>query len=470
MYSPIEFNNIIYYNTMHIFNDNEYYDSTIAFIKTNNTRIIKKYKDVLKNIIKTSHFRGLIKTAIKSYEERDKPLHISDVFIKLVKSLEDASITDDDLLTPFISDQIRTDIKKSISSKAVFCEYIKLTIKNITFNINSLHGDKLINIDIIKLTTFLQVIVPFLLEYSETNKRELDIYLYLLPTLHRKTFNDDCEISLSSNNINSGFTTHIQNTKRIFIFRIEECYKVLLHELIHALGLDLGSLCNIQGPKIKRLLLNIRKCFNIHDAYNNGKLLIEETYTEFWTSFIYTLFYSIERTQKLDKIKNVSKTFMNRYSVEYVYSVIKAVNIIKYNTMLVDFTNSSCIYSTSLANAVKTVINTNDTPVHSAYMLLFNKKTQTTNTSMFEYYIIKMIFMSNINTLFELRSYSINPINVYCSHEQIYKILLFVFSCLTIDINKTTLFYDLIEKGILNTKTTETLLRLYNSLSMTTFC
>lgn len=454
---------------MRIFNDNEYYEDTLAFIKTNNMRIIKKYKDVLKNITKTSHFRGLIKTAIKCYEERDKPVRITDVFITLIKSLEDASITEDDLSTPFISDQIRTDIKKSISSNEVFCEYIKLTIKNITININSLHGHKLINIDIIKLTTFLQVVVPFLLEYSETNKRELDIYLYLLPTLHRKTFNDDCEISLSSNNINSGFTTHIQNTKRIFIFRIEECYKVLLHELIHTLGLDLGSLCNIQGHKIKMLLLNIRKCFNIHDDYNNGKLLIEEAYTEFWTSFIYTLFYSIERTHKLDKIKNVTKTFMDRYSVEYVYSVIKAVNIIKYNTMLDDFTNNSCIYSTSLTNAVKTVININDTSSQSGYMLLFNKKTQTTNTSMLEYYIIKMIFMSNINTLFELRAGSINPINVYCSQEQIYKILLFLFSCLTIEIHTTTLFYDLIERSILNTKTTDALLRLYNSLSMTTF-
>lgn len=474
---------------MTIFNDSEYYKHTRQFIRMSNSTILEPYKEVLKKVVKTTHFKTMVKTAIECYAKRNTISVCNSYHTTSVKSLKDVSITEDDVSSMFMNDAIKTDIYKSISMNDVYCDRAQLTIKYVHFDIKCLHGYLLNKININDVCVFLKTIVPFLMEYVETTRRpddakKINIKLYLLPTTQKKTFNMDYETSLDSSNINSGFTTHIGTTKRIIIYREEECFKVLLHELIHALSLDLGAMCAIQSTKIKTTIASIRSCFNIHDDYNDGTLLIEEAYTEFWTSLIYTIFYSLERTGKIHPISSIMKMFIDRFSVEYLYSVLKTVNITKYNTLLVDFSNvDTFTFSSSLDNAIKTITTSKAPSVRSGHMLIFNKKTQHTNTSLIEYYYIKLLFMTNIDALFALRETYINPINVYCSQEQIYKILLFLVACLTEDIKNTTKVYETVEKSIrhISKKTSplsksstrqkhiENIEQLYNTLSMTTF-
>lgn len=472
---------------MTIFNDSEYYEYTRKFITMSNPHIIEPYKEVLKNVASTTHFQTIIKTALECYTKRNTTRACNAHHTTFVKSLQDVHLTKDDISTKFMSDAVKMDIYKSISMNDVYCDHAELSIKYAHFDIKCIHGYLLKKININDVCLYLQTVVPFLMEYAESTQktddaRKVNIKLYLLPTNQKKTFNMDIEASLDSNNINSGFTTHIGNTKRIIIYREEECFKVLLHELIHALSLDLGSLCSIHINKIKTAISSIRNCFNIHDDYNDGKLLIEEAYTEFWTSLIYTIFYSLERTKKLHNMSSIINSIIDRYSIEYIYSVLKTVNITKYNTLLVDFANvDTFTFSSSLDNAIKTIKPSKESSIRTGHMLIFNKKTQHTNTSMIEYYYIKLLFMTNIDVLFELRETYINPINVYCSQEQIYKILLLLLSGLTVDITKTTKIYENVDKSIRNIskrvskypsirqKHFNNISMLYNTLSMTTY-
>lgn len=474
--------------TLNIFSDNEYYFSTQQFIKKNKNlnKVVKDYKTKLYKLCKSSHFINLYQTAQECFLTKEKTHDetyslINNIIIKFIKSIKDSPITNDDLSTRFISKQIKNDIYSSIQDKKVFEDRLKLKIQNVHFNIHCFRGGAIQKINIDKLYSFLKLVVPFLLHYSNTSHSRdntnncvnniIYIDMFFVLTRHSKTFNIDYDDSLTSANINSGVTHHQGKRKRIIIYRYEECFKVLLHELIHALGLDMGSLCDIQEPKIKKLLTTIRNEFNLHADYNNGLFLIEEACTEIWTSFIYTLFYSLERSHKQG---NVIKLFTKRYSQEYIYSLIKINNIIKYNTLLVDvFNNDLITYSTSLNNVFRILMKNSNRHSQNGHMLLFNKKTQYTDTSLIEYYIIKTLFMTNIIQLFSLREHYINPINTYCSQEQIYNILLLLKSH-TKNISEFSNIYDIVDKSVQNNvnnknENKEDIQKLFNTLCMTTF-
>jgi hypothetical protein len=441
---------------MNIFNNNEYYERVQQFINNHKgcKKVIKKYKTSLRSLYKNTHFIQLLQTAEDSYSLREKKTNkhfnpSDNAVIKFVKTFKDSQLTEDDFSSRFIPETIKNAVLKSITEQKVFKETFKLHIQNVRLNIHCFRGGAIKDANISRLHSFLEIVVSFLLNFVERRENKtFHIELFFILTNHLKTFNIHYDTCLKTSNINSGLTSRSDSNKRIIIYRYEECYKVLLHELIHAIGLDMADLYNIREPKIKKLFSEIKNNFNIHSDYNNGLFLIEESYTEFWASFIYTLFYCIERTQnKLECIK----MFSERYSTEYIYSIIKINNIIKYNTLIVDvFNDNLLLYSTSLGNVFKNITGSiNDREKHSqeGFISIFNKKIQYTDTSLIEYYIIKTIFMANINELFIVRNNYINPINLYGSQEQIYNSLLLLKSFIK-NINNFSSAYYLIDNEI----------------------
>jgi len=126
---------------------------------------------------------------------------------------------------------------------------------------------------------------------------------------------------LSSMNVNMGFTSlgssikDKKNYNEIFIWRREEAYLILVHELFHYLLLDTK-------------FLNDEK----YDVLFNNKiqpyLLLNECITEIMSNFFYIMYYSIR-----NGVNNIEDNFLNFkkiYVNDLIFSWYQFVKILKY--------------------------------------------------------------------------------------------------------------------------------------------
>ncbi len=86
---------------------------------------------------------------------------------------------------------------------------------------------------------------------------------------------------ISPNHVNTGVTTSCPLNGEIAIYRIEEWFKVFIHESIHTLGLDFSRM-NVKVSEDK-----LREIF-----YIPTPILLFEAYTEFWARVMNTLIVS----------------------------------------------------------------------------------------------------------------------------------------------------------------------------------
>ena len=184
------------------------------------------------------------------------------------------------------------------------------------------------------------LIIKWILNIANKQNINLDIFIYLsdikkiLPSmcLHK---NNTC--SLNSIHINSGvswFTHWIQ------IFRKEELFKVLIHELIHYLKLDVNEYSNLLDSK----------CSHININYKSNKILINEAYTEMFAIYLHTLYVSkyIANKQNIDfkdifwnlyideekfTIYQINKIFQN-YNISDLSFFKKSNNFIQYTNVI----------------------------------------------------------------------------------------------------------------------------------------
>lgn len=441
---------------MHIFRNGEHYASVNKITKTHQS-VFNGYKERLKTVCNSIHFKNMYKQALIAFESREKRMRVP-VYTKRVNSMEETPLEDDDLSSRFVSNEIKNDVYSSVASKTAFVDTFSLAISNVHFNVSCIRGGKINEIDIDKLCSLLYTVVPFLLNYSKNLIKSIDLCFVL--SSHKKTFNRDFSDSLTSANINSGFTQHGLQTKRILVYRKEECFKVLIHELIHAFSVDFGIECDL--AEVKDKVDVIKSYFNVHEEYNNGTFLIEESYTEFWASLFYTLFYSVERSAKYDEFLAL---FSNRYSDECIFSLIKINNIIKYNTSIVDLQNNNKVFSSSLDSLFKNPGGASD----DLYSLLFNRKTKTTNTSLIEYYVVKTIMMVNIDHIFNAREDDKNVINISCSQKRIIDFLSMLERCIKAN-GQRNYFSNGYKEVEAILKKSQPQFKLLNTLCMTTFC
>jgi len=171
--------------------------------------------------------------------------------------------------------------------------------------------------------------------------------IWLLPMHHIKTFPNGGAVSPI--NMNGGFTYVQGNT--IFVYRYEECAKVLLHELIHHSPFDThGKWTNDQINGIKKL------CF----IHNNVELNINEAIVECWAVLFECLFISYEydisykmlikkeqdcsllQTAKLLKYQDKYFKVWEENTNSYCYIVLKSILFI----YIEDFIKISTPYTT----------------------------------------------------------------------------------------------------------------------------
>ena len=127
---------------------------------------------------------------------------------------------------------------------------------------------------------------------------------------------------LSPMNINAGFTSLGDTTKQksvnyreIFIWRREEVYLVLVHELFHYLLLDTK-------------FLNDEKYDKLFNDKVKPYLLLNESITEIMSNFFYIMYYSIRNGK--NNLENDFLKFKEIYVNDLIFSWYQFVKVLKY--------------------------------------------------------------------------------------------------------------------------------------------
>ena len=153
--------------------------------------------------------------------------------------------------------------------------------------------------------------ISFIMSFAN-RKKKLNINIVLLK--NKKIFNN----KFTSNEINSGMCSSNDTFGDIYIWRLEECIKVIFHECIHFLNFS-----NIDDTE------EIIRHYNDKYMTNNNSLLINEAYTEVWARIINCYFAS-----KLANIKDNSIDpylyFSYLLKVEQKFSLNQSYKIIRY--------------------------------------------------------------------------------------------------------------------------------------------
>lgn len=175
--------------------------------------------------------------------------------------------------------------------------------------------------------------------FENTKKPDLDLIAHILRAMHyllnKSKFTDIGNLKLTiimsaqkklfsgvdflaADNVNSGST---YPGTSVTIWRSEEIYKVLIHELIHYLGFDFGQ----SHPMYDELVTNLEKNNTIE---LEGPDAVNETYTEILATIINSIFYAYY-SSNFAEIDEIQKLFESAINLERGFIIWQAAKIIK---------------------------------------------------------------------------------------------------------------------------------------------
>jgi hypothetical protein len=106
------------------------------------------------------------------------------------------------------------------------------------------------------------------LGFTRASPKPLNVYIYF--SSFQKTFPEDAQTELCNLNVNSGLSIkyNFENTTDVYVYREEEMFKVIAHELIHAHHVDAPDFSDhIESP--------VREYFG-----KKSKIYINESFTD----------------------------------------------------------------------------------------------------------------------------------------------------------------------------------------------
>lgn len=227
----------------------------------------------------------------------------------------------------FIPIKIVEWIKKNIQYN--YSNNLIINQRNIYLNIYS--NKKINNID--KYFTKIKLVFYLLLPYANLNcSKNIDIQIYLTP--FKKTWNN--KDFIHELHVNTGYSTiGCINYSELLLYREEEWFKVLIHELIHNLNLDFTD---IFGEKFKNLLKN--------EFFINSKYDLTESYCEFWARQLNIIINTFLNIKKND----IFSIFYDNYKIalkkEIIFSLEQAnkLSAFIYLSNYHEKTNVFCYY------------------------------------------------------------------------------------------------------------------------------
>ena len=256
----------------------------------------------------------------------------------------------------FIPSIIHKKIKK-----INFNEIYYFQIKNIDFQVHFVSIKKKSKDYLEKKIKKIITMIHFLLSFHiDLTVKSINILLFL--TNEKKELPVNNSVVLNEMNVNTAVTYSCSQNGEVFLYREEECFKVLIHELLHSLCVDFSKLSI--SFDIKSMIL---KMFNV-----NSKFYIAEAYAEFWANIINTSFVSYDMLTNKKDIDDFIYNFKILNLFERMFSIFQCIKIL-------DFMGLT--YLDIIAKDKKTIN--------------FSISKYKENTNVFAYHILKMVWLFN---------------------------------------------------------------------------
>lgn len=282
----------------------------------------------------------------------------------------------DNLETRYMDDRILQYAKENLNDMAEFTLQVN-DIKVVT----KIYHNK--NKKYRYIFDFLSFYIDLLLRVLYTLKPQQQIFnLYILLTPFKKEFPKTGE-TLTPYNVNSGVTIRYSTgLADVVVYREEEVLKVLLHELIHAMTIDLHSISYAEEMPLQKIIQIDRS------------ITLNESFTDCLACFLNICIFSVIYS-KLNEESYID--VCNRIlDFERTYILCKSLDVLNYTKFKLDCAQG------------------------------FLKRDATTqyveNTHVLSYYVIKAILFSDIESfLMDMRSNMYNLINGHAYAQAIVK-------------------------------------------------
>ena len=251
-------------------------------------------------------------------------------------------------------DLIPQDFKQFIRSHSMFRSTIQSNIENRPVTIHFMHDSKHFTNQIENVLRWLKFAYSI---SPQKCSRQLEVFIYLVP--FKKQLPNNTKI-IKQTHANNAFTFACMERNEINRFRSEEWFKVLIHETIHALGIDFSrfNYSHVVDPMLDNTY-HIGIEYNFHEAYC-------ETVANIMNVLLLTFKLPFD---------SFIKTFTSKMFSETIFSLYQSAKTMNYFDI---------DYSKIIKNKETT-----------AY---------TENTPLFSYFIIKSCFLYNLDAFLKSRS------------------------------------------------------------------
>lgn len=226
----------------------------------------------------------------------------------------------------FISDKIQNIIRGNITSLCSF----KIKIGQILFTTNIFLLNRSYNIEEMKIKI---IRLLFFISNFITNRKLRTLQINIILTNLKKELPRNPNEILDSYHINTGVTWACKRDGEIVVYREEEWFKVLIHELFHSLCFDFSNL------NINKLIKDkITKMFFI----KNSTFSINETYCEFWANIINSILMAYNASEDFNEFLNQFEMFN---TFEKYFSIFQCIKVLHHMNLTYDIIiNKSNIY------------------------------------------------------------------------------------------------------------------------------
>ena len=307
------------------------------------------YKELYKNFVKSSR--------ASKHLMRDGEIkrHLTDFYY--------SDLTYDIFNSDFINNEIRTYIETFVRYRINYSFKIYNREFNVHFYIKNDEKETIETCDI--RFNYIVHLLFFLSTYAPKGCSK-NLEIHYCPTDFNKYIPIDSIDVLDVKHVNSAFSSGCNQSSTIIIFREEEWFKVLIHELFHSLGLDFSSIHSILYTKKLSELLKIKSDYNIYEAY-----------CEFWAMNINILFYTYHVLYKDIRFKDISfddfyEKILVNLNIEKTFALVQVNKILMYMNLR---------YNMIIKNDEHNVM---------TRRMLYRE-----NTNVLSYYILKTVLLVN---------------------------------------------------------------------------
>ena len=164
----------------------------------------------------------------------------------------------------------------------------------------------------------LLTITIFLEKYKRESCRVKQLSTYIFLTPFNKLLPPNDQSIISGENINSGYTVPCSTETEIFIWRREEYFKVYIHELMHAMGIDFATM---NSNRLKHYMSSLFPTIN-------GEFNMFESYADIWALILNNMFFVITNLESNVESKRM-ELFMNLYEIDKLWTIFQSTKVLK---------------------------------------------------------------------------------------------------------------------------------------------